>query len=621
MSDARDRRAPALSIAVLGIVYGDIGTSPLYAMRESFTAHDLAVTHDNILGVLSLIVWSLTIVITVKYAAFVLRADNDGEGGILALASLITPMDEPDSQRSRLVLLGLFGTALLYGDGMITPSISVLSAIEGLEIAAPSLENAVVPISIVILVVLFAVQRHGTARVGSVFGPVMLVWFGVLALLGVREITAEAAVLGAFDPRHAVSFFLDHPTRSFLTLGSVFLVVTGAEALYADLGHFGRRPIIGGWLTIVFPALTLNYLGQGALLLRQPGAIENPFYEMAPSWGVYPAVVLATAATVIASQALISGAFSLTAQALNLDYLPRMSVVHTSDEAEGQIYVPAVNWALMIACILLVLGFRSSSALAAAYGVAVTTTMVITSLLFFVVLRRLWRWSAPAAVALTAGFLVVDVAFFAANIIKIPDGGWFPLVIGTAVFTVMTTWRTGRRLVAARMRQGLPLVEFVDGLDDEELIRVPGTAVYLSKQPDIVPASLLTTLRHHRSLHEKVAICTVMTRRVPRVLPARRARVTPLGKGFFQVVLWYGYAETPDVPAALDAIVSSELRFDPTDTTYVVGRETVTSTERPGMARWRERLFAFMARNAAPAERFFHLPADRTSQIGQTIDI
>ncbi|MET0738308.1 MAG: KUP/HAK/KT family potassium transporter, partial [Acidimicrobiales bacterium] len=485
-----------LTLGALGVVYGDIGTSPLYALRESFgEAHDIAATEANVLGLLSLITWSLIMVITIKYLVFVLRADNEGEGGILALTSLATPKGNPTQRRWALILIGLFGTALLYGDGIITPAISVLSAVEGLEVAQPGIADLVIPIAVVILIGVFSVQSKGTGAVGKAFGPVMLVWFGVLAILGAGHMIDGPRVLKAVNPYYALEFFVNGGWEAYLVLGSVFLVVTGGEALYADMGHFGRGPIRIGWFTMVLPALLITYYGQGALILSDPEAVENPFFNMAPDWFVLPLTFLATLATVIASQALISGAYSLTMQAIQLDYVPRMQIKHTSEDQKGQIYLPTINWALMISCIALVLGFRSSTNLAAAYGVAVTMTMFITTILFYVVARERWGWRKRKALTVCAPFLVIDIAFLGANLIKIPDGGWLPLVVGALVFGLMTTWRTGRVLVGKRLRQGeLPLATFIKSLGKQKVLRVPGTAVFMYSRPGSTPPALLANL-------------------------------------------------------------------------------------------------------------------------------
>lgn len=609
-----------LSLGALGVVFGDIGTSPLYAFRESLGGeHELLVNDTNVLGVLSLMFWSLIVVITIKYLLIVMRADNDGEGGILALAALVTGREHT---RRKLVLLGLFGTALLYGDGMITPAISVLSAVEGVEIAAPSIHDWVVPIVAVILVALFSIQRHGTEFVGRFFGPVMLLWFGVLALLGLAETVAEPSVLRALDPTRAVRFFVENGGQGFLVLGSVFLVVTGGEALYADMGHFGRRPIQVGWFVVVLPALVLNYLGQGALLLSEPDAIESPFYLLAPSWGQWPLTVLATGATVIASQALITGAFSLTVQAVNLGYLPRMRTVQTSPTHRGQVYVPAVNWFLLVACLGLVFAFRSSGSLAAAYGVAVTLTMVITTILIASVARHRWGWSNLRVVAVLAPLFIVDCAFAGANVFKIPAGGWFPLVVGLAGFTVLTTWWKGRHLVDQRqLRDGLTLEAFVDSLESSEPHRHLGTGVYLHRRPGVLPPSLLANLRHNDSLHESVVLVSVITDDTARVHVAERDRVTHHRLGFHELEMHYGFLDRPSLATDLRALDIDGLSFDPDHTTYFLGRERIEAANRPGMWRWRDRLYAVLQRNASDPTASFALPPDRTVDIGTHVDI
>ncbi len=629
-SEAASLKRPAylamMSLGALGVVYGDIGTSPLYAMRESFESHGLEVMQENILGVLSLVFWSLLIVISIKYLTVVMRADNEGEGGILALTALIIPSRQPlhhtDRRRWILVMVGLFGTALLYGDGMITPAISVLSAVEGIQVATPVLEPYILPIASVILIGLFLIQRHGTGTVGRIFGPVMVLWFSILALLGLPHIFANPEVLSALNPVHTVRFFANNGWNGFLALGSVFLVVTGSEALYADMGHFGKAPIETSWYVVVFPALVLTYFGQGAFLFDNPEGIANPFYLMAPGWAVWPLVVIATGATIIASQALISGAFSLTMQAIRLGYLPRMRILHTSASESGQVYIPAVNWSLMIAAVGLVVGFRSSSNLAAAYGIAVSMTMVITTVLIYVVMREVWGWSAGLSGIVAAGFLFVDLAYFGANLFKIPDGGWFPLVIGTGIFTFMTTWKKGRQLLNARLRQDeLPIERFVGSVAKTAAVRVPGTAVYMYSHPGGTPPALLANLRHNEVLHETVVLVSVVTSDIPRVPRAARTDVWDLGLGFFQVVLKYGFMEQPDVPQALTDITMKGFGIDPDDTVYILGRETVLATDRPGMAIWREKLFALMARNAMNAARFFHLPPDRSLEIGVNVEI
>ena len=615
-------RDAALTLGALGIVYGDIGTSPLYAMRESFLAGDgIPVSEANVLGVLSLICWSLTLVITIKYLVFVMRADNHGEGGILALLALLHQY----SGRVRVlaVALGIFGTALIYGDGMITPAISVLSAVEGFEVAAPGLAPFVIPLAVLILIGLFVVQSRGTGAIGRVFGPVMVVWFALLAGLGIAGIAQEPSVLRALLPSYAVAFFVDNGARGFITLGSVFLVVTGSEALYADMGHFGRRPIAIGWFALVFPALLLNYAGQAATLIGDPTTVENPFYRMAPEWGRFTLAVVATMATVIASQALISGAFSLTVQAIQLDFAPRTRIRHTSAREVGQVYVPAVNWALMVACVGLVIAFKSSGRLAAAYGVAVTTTMVITTVLFYLVATRRWRWRRGIALPLAGAFLVVDGAFFAANLFKIPSGGWFPLFVGVLLFTLMTTWRRGRELVAERLRGGaVPLDTFLESIRRDPPPRVPGTMIFLHRRPLAVPPALLAMLRTTHALAAQIVMVAVVTDdEAALVPPAGRADVTDLGDGFWQVTLRYGFFEQPDVPLALGNIVSGAFGFAPDAVTYVLGIERVVPTPREGMAAWREAVFATLSRNAEPAALYFGLPAERVIEVGMQVEL
>jgi len=613
-----------LSLTALGVVYGDIGTSVLYAMRESFHhSHGMRADADNVLGVLSLIFWALVLVISVKYAVFVLRADNRGEGGILALTSLVTPVGAMRrNSRWVLVMLGLFGTALLYGDGMITPVISVLGAVEGLEVATPFFRPYIVPITIVILVALFAVQRNGTATVGKIFGPVTLVWFVTIATLGVAQIVRAPQVLGAVNPLHAVTFFARNGKAGFLVLGSVFLVVTGGEALYADLGHFGRKPIRMAWYAVVLPALLLNYFGQGALLIREPAAVENPFFHMVPAWALYPVVVVATLAAVIASQALITGAFSLTMQAVQLGYMPRVEIAHTSVRERGQIYIPGVNWALMIACIGLTLGFQNSSNVAAAYGVAVTTTMVVTTLLLAVVERERWKWPLAATLAFSAVFLAIDLAFWAANIVKIPHGGWFPLVVGAIVFTLMSTWKTGRRVLAEQLQgRTLPIELFLDDVRRSPPHRVPGTAVFMYGSRQGTPPALLHSLKHYGVLHKTVVFLSVETQEVPHVPPEERVEVSELGEGVFRIVLAYGFMEEPNVPEALALVSFPGLELRPARTTYFLGRETLIPTKNTGIAFWREHLFSVMSRNARTATSFFGLPPNRVVELGAQIQL
>ncbi len=618
------RYLATLSLLTLGVVYGDIGTSPLYAIRECFYGPNrVAPTHDHVLGVLSLIFWALIIVISIKYLAFVLRADNGGEGGILALTALATPITPSGrTERSILVLIGIFGAALLYGDGTITPAISVLSAMEGLSVATPGLQPYVVPLTIAIIVGLFLFQQRGTARVGRVFGPVMLLWFSVIALLGMLQIIRHPSVLAAVNPIHGVRFFLDTGWHGYLVLGSVFLVVTGGEALYADMGHFGTRPIRIDWFGIVLPSLLLNYFGQGALLLENPAAAENPFYLLAPAWAIYPMILLAVAAAVIASQAVISGAYSLTMQAVQLGFVPRIKIDHTSTREYGQIYIGGINWALMVGCILIVLGFRTSSNLAAAYGVAVTSTMVITTLLFYVVARERWKWSALAAGSLAGLFLIVDLAFFGANIIKVAQGGWVPLLLAGLICLVMTTWKGGRRILAERIqREGKPLLDFLSEIEGT-VTRVPGTAIFMNGTASRTPPALRHNIEHNKVLHQRVVFVTVKTQQVPHVPEDRRLEIEDFGSGRYRVKVFYGFMEDPDIPKALEAAAEQGVPLlDPRDTTYFLGRETIIAGRHGRMAHWREKLFALISRNATTATAFFGIPPDRVVELGEQVEM
>ena len=620
----RGRYLAILSLTALGIVYGDIGTSPLYAMRECFHGpHAISATPDNIFGVLSLIFWALIIIISIKYCIFVLRADNRGEGGILALTALATPIKIVSKKESWvLVVIGIFGAALLYGDGIITPAISVLGAIEGLNVATPVFASYVVPITVVIIVGLFIIQSRGTAKVGRLFGPVMLVWFVVIAGLGIVQIMRHPSVVAAFNPIHGVNFFVREGWHGFLVLGTVFLVVTGGEALYADMGHFGKRPIRLVWYTVVLPALLLNYLGQGALLIENPALAENPFYRLAPEWALYPLIVLATCAAIIASQALISGAYSLTMQAIQLGFMPRLKIEHTSSTEMGQIYIPALNWALMLGCIAIVVGFGSSSNLAAAYGVAVTATMVITTILLGVVERRKWGWSLPLVLALSGFFLVIDVAFFGANVIKIPHGGWFPLVVGALIFLLMTTWKKGRRILAARLlSRAHPIEDFLRDISKNPPARVPGTAVFMNGTAAGTPPALMHNLEHNKVLHERVVLLTVKTKQAPYVEPEGRVTVEPLGHEFYRMIINYGFMEDPDIPKVLEELGPPHPTFDRMDTTYFLGRETVMAGKTPDMMVWREKLFALMSRNASSATAYFCLPPNRVVELGSQVEI
>ncbi len=617
------RYLAGLCVATLGVVYGDIGTSPLYALRECFAgAHHVPVSGDNVLGVLSLIFWALVVVVTLKYHVYVLLMDHHGEGGILALVAQLRPGRATAHRLPLLVLLGLFGAALLYGDGIITPAISVLSAVEGLEVATPVFRPAVVPITVGILIGLFLVQHRGTARIGAAFGPVMLVWFFSIGLLGLVGIVRQPSVMAAVNPLHAVRFFADNGLLGFLVLGSVFLCATGGEALYADMGHFGERPIQIDWFLLVGPSLLLNYFGQGALLLHDPSAVLNPFYRLAPPWGLLPPVAPGAAAPGGASQGVISGAFSLTRQGVQLGYLPRVRIVHTSAREIGQIYIPSVNWLLAAATVALVLAFKRSTNLAAAYGVAVTSTMVITTVLAYQVSRQRFGWGLALAGTVTAGFLFADLSFFGANIVKVPQGGWLPLVVAAAVFVVMTTWVAGRRMLSERLTERmLPVRMFVEDVKRHPPVRVPGTAVFLSGTAGRTPPSLLHNIKHNKVLHERVVFLSVLTEEQPIVSEAERAEAADLGEGFFEVTLRFGYMETPDVPAALGSIRVPGLVFAPMSTSYFLGKETVLATAQPGLASWREHLFATLSRNAQSATAYFGLTPNRVVELGAQVEI
>ena len=613
---------PKLMLGAIGIVYGDIGTSPLYTMKESFLGpHPLAVDHLHIFGVLSLIFWTLMLIVTAKYVGIAMRADNRGEGGSFALLSLISRNLERKKWTSTLVMLGVLATCLFYGDAMITPAISVLSAVEGLTIVQADLQPLVIPISIAILAGLFFVQVRGTAKVGSLFGPIMIIYFAVLAVLGVANIMQHPEIIEIVNPAWAVKFWLYNPKLAFLALGSVFLCVTGAEALYADMGHFGRNAINFSWLVLVYPCLVLNYMGQGALLLDHPAAATNPFYLLAPEWARLPLVFLATIATIIASQAVISGAFSVTHQAVQLGFLPRLKTQHTSEKALGQIYIPAVNWALFVMVIILVLVFRASSNLASAYGIAVTGTMLITTTMLGVLMVYVWNWNRLIAAAVTTLFLAIDGAYFASNVTKIPDGGWFPLLVAAVSFTVLTTWAKGRRLLMEKLSESsLPLPVFIKSAASS-VHRVRGTAVFLSASADSIPSALLHNLKHNQVLHERVMILTVEVEEVPHVAPSDRLEVHEAGKGFYRVILHYGFMDEVDIPAALSGLKGDGLDFHPMTTSFFLGRQKLVASKRPGMARWREKLFAWMAQASESAMEFFRLPTNRVIELGTQVEI
>ena len=619
------RRLGKLSLLALGVVFGDIGTSPLYAFRESFRPeYGLARTPENVYGVVSLILWALILTVSVKYIVFIMRADNRGEGGILALLALILQQRERLSRpwRITLIALGLTGAALLYGDGVITPAITVLGAIEGLEIVAPHLRSLVVPVSAIILVVLFLFQSRGTAKIGGVFGPIMLVWFAVIGVLGAYATMQHPHILAAISPLYGLQLFIADGRIAFLLLGAVVLAVTGTEALYADMGHFGRRPIRIAWFALVLPSLALNYLGQGAVVLYNPAGADNPFYLLAPHVLVYPLIALATAAAVIASQALISGAFSLTHQSVQLGYSPRFNIVHTSGEEAGQIYVPAVNYTLMVGCVVMVLGFRSSGALSAAYGIAVTGTMVITTLLFTQLAKLKWAWKRWQYMSFAGFFLTIDLAFAASNMVKIESGGWVPLAIAGVIFTLMTTWHHGREITRALLRDAsLPLDALLKSVAEHHVVRVSGTAVFMTADPTGAPMVLLHHIKHNKVLHEEVILLTVQVKEVPEVVAGERMTVSKLPLGFWRVVAQYGFMETPDVKQLLLDARSSGVHAPPMDTTYYVGREQILPIGTAKLATWRKRLYAFMARNSRSATAFFGLPPNRVVELGAQLEI
>ncbi|MGO9835857.1 MAG: potassium transporter Kup [Polyangiaceae bacterium] len=617
--------AAALALGALGVVFGDIGTSPLYTLQAGVApAGGAALDPRNVLGVCSLIVWALTMVVTVKYLTFIMRADNRGEGGILALLALVPSGKKTGSARVGVIAgLVIFGAALLYGDGVITPAISVLSAVEGLGVATASLTPAIVPLTVAILIGLFWVQKRGTASIGGIFGPIMVLWFGTIAALGAWQIAHHPSVLEAIHPAHAVRFFLNHGWQGFVVLGSVVLVITGGEALYADMGHFGRGPIRFAWFSVVLPALLLNYFGQGAWVIHHPGSSSHPFFALVPPSLIYPMVLLATVATIIASQALISGAYSLTRQAVQLGFCPRVTIVHTSGEAEGQIYIPEVNVGLAVACVCLVLGFKESSALAAAYGIAVTGTMAITSMVYFVVLRRAWKWPLWKALPLVAVFLSFDIPFFAANAAKFFHGGWFPIAIASALFLVMTTWKTGRTLLGRNLASRvLPIDVFLADVAEHCPHRVSGTAVFMSSNPAGVPIVLLHHWKHNQVLHKTVVLLSIISETIPEVPTSDRLGVKSLGHGFFQITAHYGFMQTPNVPRIMqDAAKVGEVPYVPERTSYFLGRETLLASGDSKMFRWRKSLFSFISRNAQSATQYFGIPPDRVVELGMQISL
>jgi len=613
----------ALTLGAIGVVYGDIGTSPLYALKEVFAHGHVPLTPQNIYGVLSLVFWTLTVVVSIKYVALILRADNNGEGGLIAMLALASQAvkDRP-ALRKRLLMVGIFGTAIFFGDGVITPAITVLGAMEGLEVAAPGLHHYIVPLSLVVLTLLFLVQRHGTTTVGKLFGPVMVLWFAVLAVLGLSQIATNPAVLAALSPSYALAFLLGHPTIAFIALGSIVLCVTGAEALYADMGHFGKRPIRVAWFSLAMPALVLNYFGQGAMLLAHPENVRNPFYEMAPPWAVVPLIGLATAAAVIASQALITAAFSVTKQAMQLGYLPRLRILHTSVRETGQVYLPFVNWGLYACIVLAVVTFGSSSKLAAAYGIAVTIDMLITTTMTFFVIRYGWRYPWSLSVAATGFFFLVDFTYFSANVIKVFDGGWFPVVIGGVMFMIMMTWKQGRRLMAERLREdAIDLKSFLDAVFVSPPTRVGGTAVFLVSEQGLTPNALLHNLKHNKVLHETNLFVTVKLHEVPWIGFEKRCEMEPLGRDCWQVTVHFGFKNEPDVPEALAFLRTRGCQMDDMETSYFLSRDIVIPTFGSGMASWREKLFAGMHRNAAAAADFLSLPTNRVVELGSKVEI
>jgi KUP system potassium uptake protein len=617
------KQLAALTLGAIGIVYGDIGTSPLYALKEVFAHGHIPLTPDNIYGILSMMFWTLTVVVSLKYVTLILRADNNGEGGLIAMLALAsTAVKDRPALRAKLLGVGIFGTAIFFGDGVITPAISVLSAVEGMEVAAPGLERFIVPVTLVVLTLLFMVQKHGTGGIGKFFGPITALWFIVLAVMGVAHIAENPHVLVAMGPQYALSFIFEHPKLAFIALGAVILCATGAEALYADMGHFGKKPIRLAWFSLVMPSLILNYFGQGAMLLAHPENVENPFFEMAPHWALYPLVGLATCATVIASQALISAAFSVTKQVIQLGYLPRLRILHTSENETGQIYIPFVNWTLYACIVMAVIFFGSSGKLAAAYGITVTIDMLITTVMTFFVIRFAWKMSLPLCVLATAAFFVIDLMFFGANVIKVIDGGWFPLLIGIIMFSLMMTWKDGRGLLSERLRSdAIDLHPFLEAVFSSPPLRVSGTAVFLNADAGTTPNALLHNLKHNKVLHKQNLFVTVKAHEVPWVAPADRIEIDSLGNDCWQVMLHFGFKNEPDVPEALKLLKEHGVQVDDMETSYFLSRDIVIPTIGSGMAPWREKLFASMHRNAAGAADFLSLPTNRVVELGSKVEI
>lgn len=621
-NDTSNAKTPALALAALGVVFGDIGTSPLYTLREVFSSnhHPIAHSVDNVYGILSLITWSLILIVSIKYIVFIMRADNRGEGGIMALLALASRHTENSKKKRKIMILGILGACMFYADGMITPAISVLSAVEGLKVAAPSLDQFIVPITLVVLFTLFFVQSKGTALVGAFFGPIMLLWFGTLAVLGIINIAHDATILYALNPIYAFHFFINTPWLAFGALGAVVLAVTGAEALYADMGHFGRFPIRLVWFGFVLPALLLNYFGQGAIILHTAEALKSPFYFLAPEWALYPLIVLATIATVIASQAVITGAFSVSRQALQMGFIPRMFIQHTSENTQGQIYMPRVNWGLMLATMLLVISFGSSDNLAAAYGIAVTGDMIITSLLAAIVFHKVWQWSKLRTGLLVMLFLIVDLTFFSANILKVPDGGWIPLLIGAIVFTLMLTWKTGRSLLYSQLKyDDIQIAPFIESIDIEALSRVEGTGIFLTPNADGIPRAMLHNIKHNKVLHEKIVILTVRFLDYPHTTQEERLTVETLPHAFYRVIINYGFMDEPDIPRDLAMCHLQGLDLQPLESSYFIGKEILIASGRLGMSFWRKKIFVTLFRSAEPITNQLKLPPNRVVELGSQV--
>ena len=612
-----------LSLTAIGVVYGDIGTSPLYALKECFNPqHGLIPNHDNVLGVLSLIFWSLIIIVTIKYHIFIIKFDNEGEGGILALMELVRPRKNKGASTFIIITFGLFGASLLYGDGIITPAISVLSAIEGLNVATPFFEPYIIPLTLIILFLLFYFQKRGTERIGVIFGPITFIWFLCIAFLGISSIIENTEVLYAVNPAYAINFFIDNKFLGFIVLGSVFLVMTGGEALYADMGHFGPKPIQIAWFSTALPSLLLNYFGQGAVLLRNPEAVEHPFYYLAPDWALYPMVILATMATVIASQAVISGAFSLTQQAIQLGYLPRVRIIHTSSEEKGQIYIPHVNWLLFIAIVFLVLEFKSSSNLAAAYGVAITTTMVITTILAFVAMRKLWNWSFPVSISVALFFFIIDISFFSSNLLKFFHGGWFPLALGILVYAIFTTWNWGRGLLLNEiMKETQPIEKFIDEYMSTRIMSTPGTGIYMSSNPKGTPPALVKNLKHNRILHKQIVVLSIIFEKVPHVNTEETIEIENPTEGFYRIIAKYGFMDSASIVKIMEILNTKGIEVNINKSTFFLGRELLVVREKSGLLRFRKKIFILLSRNSQRVTEFFNIPNDRVFEVGSQIEI